>query len=38
MQPQYTRHLPVAGTYNVRDLGGYAAANGETRWRRFLRG
>ena len=37
MQPQYTRHLPVAGTYNVRDLGGYAAANGETRWRRFLR-
>lgn len=37
MQPPYTRHLPVAGTYNVRDLGGYRAANGETRWRRILR-
>ncbi|RYG94163.1 MAG: tyrosine-protein phosphatase, partial [Alphaproteobacteria bacterium] len=37
MQPPYTRHLPVVGTYNVRDLGGYRAAMGETRWRRVLR-
>lgn len=37
MQPQFTRHLPVAGTYNVRDLGGYLIQGGETRWRRLLR-
>lgn len=37
MQPQLTRHLPVAGTYNVRDLGGYLTGKGETRWRRILR-
>jgi protein-tyrosine phosphatase len=37
MQPQFTRHLPVAGTYNVRDLGGYLTQDGETRWRRILR-
>ena len=35
MQPQ--RHLPIQGTYNVRDLGGYAATGGETRWGRLLR-
>lgn len=34
---QFNRHLPVAGTYNIRDLGGYAAGAGETRWRRVLR-
>jgi protein-tyrosine phosphatase len=34
---QFTRHLPVAGTYNVRDLGGYAAGAGATQWRRILR-
>jgi protein-tyrosine phosphatase len=37
MHSQLNRHLPVKGTYNVRDLGGYAAQNGETRWRRMLR-
>lgn len=37
MLNQLNRHLPVKGTYNVRDLGGYAARDGETRWRRILR-
>lgn len=37
MQTQFTRHLPVRGTYNIRDLGGYLTADGETRWRRILR-
>ncbi|KAB0268027.1 tyrosine-protein phosphatase [Microvirga brassicacearum] len=37
MQPQYQRHLAVDGTFNIRDLGGYAIATGETRWRRVLR-
>ena len=37
MQPAPTRHLPIAGTYNVRDLGGYPAASGQTQWRRMLR-
>lgn len=32
-----TRHLPVEGTYNIRDLGGYATATGPTAWRRILR-
>ncbi len=31
------RHLPVPGTFNIRDLGGYAAGPFETRWRRILR-
>ncbi len=31
------RLLPIAGAFNVRDLGGYAHAAGETRWRRVLR-
>ncbi len=31
------RHLPVPGTFNIRDLGGYAAGPAETRWRRILR-
>ena len=32
------RHLPLEGTLNVRDLGGYPTADGRTtRWRRFLR-
>jgi len=34
---QYTRRLPIKGTFNVRDLGGYATAAGQTRWRRILR-
>lgn len=32
-----TRYLPVSGTYNVRDLGGYATDAGPTRYRRLLR-
>ena len=33
------RHLPVKGTYNIRDLGGYKTQFGETiPWRKFLRG
>ncbi len=37
MQSTPTRHLPIAGTYNIRDLGGYDTAIGPTRWRRILR-
>lgn len=37
MMPVSQRHLPVPGTFNIRDLGGYAAGPGETRWRRILR-
>lgn len=37
MQSPPSRHLPISGTYNVRDLGGYPTATGETRWRRLLR-
>lgn len=37
MQSQLNRHIPVKGTFNVRDLGGYAAGSGQTRWRRILR-
>ncbi|MDO9525009.1 MAG: tyrosine-protein phosphatase [Gemmobacter sp.] len=34
----YKRHLPVEGTYNIRDLGGYRTGTGTvTPWRRFLR-
>lgn len=31
------RHLPVEGTFNIRDLGGYMAGERETLWRRILR-
>src|SRR4051794_11950357 len=32
------RHLKLDGTYNVRDIGGYATADGRaTRWRTLLR-
>jgi protein-tyrosine phosphatase len=32
------RHLPLEGTYNVRDIGGYATADGQqTRWRTIYR-
>lgn len=37
MQTPQTRHLPIPGTHNVRDLGGYPAAGGHTQWRRLLR-
>jgi len=33
----FNRHLPIKGTYNVRDLGGYDTPAGQTRWRRVLR-
>lgn len=33
-----SRHLPLEGSFNIRDLGGYKTADGcETRWRRLLR-
>lgn len=31
------RLLPLAGTYNLRDTGGYPAATGETRWGKLYR-
>jgi protein-tyrosine phosphatase len=37
MDTQTSRHLPIAGAYNVRDLGGYTAGSGRTRWRAVLR-
>ncbi len=37
MIPANQRHLPIPGTFNIRDLGGYAAGPVETRWRRILR-
>ena len=37
MSPR-TRHIPLPGTFNIRDLGGYATiGNGMTLWRRILR-
>jgi len=33
----FTRDLTVPGTFNLRDLGGYATGIGSTRWRRILR-
>ena len=34
----FDRHLPLAGTYNLRDVGGYATSGGgTTRWRTLLR-
>lgn len=37
MQIHANRHLPLEGTYNIRDLGGYAAGAHSTRWRQILR-
>jgi protein-tyrosine phosphatase len=35
---QPSRHIPLAGTYNIRDLGGYETRTGrQTRWHRLLR-
>lgn len=33
----YLRRIPLSDTPNLRDLGGYAAQNGATRWRAFFR-
>ncbi|HWU18326.1 MAG TPA: tyrosine-protein phosphatase [Devosia sp.] len=39
MSIAFDRHMPLADTHNIRDLGGYARANGgSTQWRRILRG
>lgn len=36
--PKTIRHLPLAGTYNVRDIGGYRTRDGRiTRWRTIFR-
>lgn len=36
--PKLHRHLPLEGSYNVRDLGGYTTLNGGvTRWKTILR-
>ena len=32
-----TRHIPVPGTFNIRDLGGYPTSAGHTKWRSILR-
>ncbi len=38
MKKEQSRELPVEGAYNVRDLGGYAGAEGKTvKWRTFIR-
>ena len=34
---RFTRHIPLNGSYNIRDLGGYPTATGPTAWRRILR-
>ena len=31
------RHFAIAGTFNIRDLGGYVHDGGSTAWRRVLR-
>lgn len=32
------RHLPLEGSYNIRDIGGYLTADGyQTRWKTILR-
>ncbi|MFV0473352.1 MAG: tyrosine-protein phosphatase [Pikeienuella sp.] len=33
----HSRHIPLRGSYNIRDLGGYAGRGGPIAWRRFLR-
>ena len=37
MAIDFERHLPIKGTFNIRDLGGYETTDGVTRWRRLLR-
>lgn len=34
----FQRHLPLEGSYNIRDIGGYATVDGyQTRWKKILR-
>lgn len=34
----HQRHIPLAGSYNIRDLGGYSTPSGKkTRWKKILR-
>lgn len=33
----HSRHIPLSGSFNLRDLGGYAGRRGATAWRRVLR-
>lgn len=33
----YSRHIPLQGSFNLRDLGGYSTAKGQTAWRRYWR-
>ncbi len=38
LKAEKRRHLPLSGTYNVRDIGGYATVDGRTtRWRTLIR-
>jgi protein-tyrosine phosphatase len=38
LTPEPDRHLPLPGTYNVRDIGGYRSRDGRTiQWRTFWR-
>jgi protein-tyrosine phosphatase len=38
MDTSPSRHIPLTGTFNIRDLGGYSTATGSsTLWRRLLR-
>jgi protein-tyrosine phosphatase len=38
MDAPISRHIPIPGTFNVRDLGGYPTIDGTaTLWRRFIR-
>lgn len=37
MNEQYLRRIPLESVYNCRDLGGYPAENGATKFGRFLR-
>ncbi|XWK86253.1 MAG: tyrosine-protein phosphatase [Phormidium sp.] len=35
---QNQRHLPLEGSYNIRDIGGYLTVDGyQTRWKTILR-
>lgn len=37
MNATFDRHIAIAGAHNIRDLGGYPAADGTTQWRRIFR-